>query len=86
MAPAGALICPHCLGSLHLDRIQVFTAKSSKGGQKVIAVWMTILAVLFAIPLLGNVKPIIAVPSVIVLLCFGIAAVISAFGEGFGKK
>jgi hypothetical protein len=86
MAPSGALICPHCLGSLHLDRVQVFTVKSSGSSQKVIAVWMTILAVLFAIPLLGNVKPIIAVPSVIVLLCLGLAAVISAFGQGFSKK
>ena len=86
MVAAGALICPHCLGSLHLDRAQVFTVHSTVKSQKIIAIWMTILAVLFAIPLLGNVKPVIAIPSVIVLLCLGIGAVISAFGMGIGKK
>lgn len=85
-APVGALICPHCLGNLHLDRVQVFTVKSTIKSQQIIAIWGTILAVLFAIPLLSNVKPIIAVPSVIVLLSMGLAAVISAFGLGFGKK
>ena len=84
--PMGALICPHCLGSLHLDRVQVFTVASSVNSQKLIAIWMTIIAVLIAIPLLGTVKPIIAVPSVIVLLCFGLGAVVSAFGLGFGKR
>ena len=86
MAPIGALICPNCLGSLHLDRVQGVTIKGNAKTQKIIAVWMTILAVLFAIPMLGNVKPVIAVPSVIALLGLGMFAVISAFGLGFGKK
>ena len=87
MVAAGALICPQCLGSLHLDRVQVFMLKGPGFNyQKVVAVWMTILAVLFAIPFLGHVKPIIAIPSVIVLLCLGIAAVVMAFGDKFNKK
>ena len=86
MVATGALICPNCLGSIHLDRAQVVTVHSTLKSQKIIAVWMIILAVLIAIPLLGNFKPVIAVPSVIVLLCLGIGAVISAFGMGFGKK
>lgn len=86
MAPAGALICPHCLGSLHLDRVQKFNISTNTKTQKIVAVWMTILIVLFAIPLLGSVKPIIAIPSVIALLCLGVGAVISAFGLGFQKK
>jgi hypothetical protein len=86
MAPMGALICPHCLGSLHLDRAQKFSVVANTGNQKVLVIWVTILVVLFAIPLLGKVSPAIAVPSILVLLALGIAAVISAFGLGFGKK
>jgi len=86
MAPAGALICPHCLGSLHLDRAQKINVVSNGKTQKIVAVWMTILIVLFALPLLQHVKPIIAIPSVIVLLCAGIGAVVSAFGLGFHRK
>ena len=86
MAPAGALICPNCLGSLHLDRAQGFNIKVNKRSQKIIAVWLTILAVLFTIPLLSHVQPIIAIPGVIVLLCLGMAAVVSAFGLGFQKR
>ncbi|MBI1334650.1 MAG: hypothetical protein JST12_08330 [Armatimonadetes bacterium] len=86
MAPAGALICPHCLGSLHLDRAQKFNVATNKKSQKIFAVWVTILVVLFAIPLLRGVTPAIAVPSVLVLLGLGIGAVISAFDLGFHKK
>ncbi len=86
MAPAGALICPNCLGSLHLDRAQKFNLRTNSGTQKIVAIWMTILICLFAIPLLQNVKPIIAIPSVIVFLCVGVGAVISAFGLGFNKR
>jgi hypothetical protein len=54
--------------------------------QKIIAIWVTILVVLFAIPVLGSLKPAIAIPSIIVLLGLGLGAVISAFGLGFNKK
>ena len=86
MVPAGALICPNCLGSLHLDRVQGFNLKTNKRTQKIVAVWMTIMIVLFAIPLLGSVAPAIAIPSVIVLLGLGIWAVVSAFDLGFHRK
>lgn len=86
MVAAGALICPHCLGSLHLDRVQKFNIKTNGRSQKIVAIWVTIMVCLFAIPLLGVAKPIIAIPSVIILLVAGIAAVVSAFGLGFNHK
>jgi hypothetical protein len=85
MSPAGALICPHCLGNLHLDRVQVFTISHVVHTQKIIAVWATVLVCLIGIPMLGHVKPIIAIPSVIVLLIIGIVAVVSAFSQKFEK-
>ena len=86
MVPAGALICPNCLGSVHLDRAQKMNVIGNKKNQKIIAIWVTILVVLFAIPVLGSLKPIYAIPSVIVMLGLGLTAVISAFGLGFSKK
>ena len=85
MSPTGALICPHCLGNLHLDRVQVFTMSHIVQTQKIIAVWVTILICLIAIPMLGKVKPVIAVPSIIAMIGLSITAVVLAFNQKFEK-
>jgi hypothetical protein len=86
MVPAGDLICPSCLGNLHLDRVQVFKMTYAVQTNKIIAVWVTVIICLIAIPMLGKTKPIIAVPSIIVLLGVGIGAVITAFSHRFETK
>jgi hypothetical protein len=85
MVPCGALICPNCLGNLHLDRVQVFTLTHFVHTQKIIAVWVTVIICLIAIPMLGKTKPVIAVPSIIALIGIGIGAVVSAFSQRFDK-
>lgn len=86
MVPCGELICPNCLGNLHLDRVQVFTMSNIVHTQKIIAIWVTVIICLIAIPMLGKTKPVIAVPSIIALLGIGIGAVISAFSQRFEPK
>jgi len=85
MVACGALICPICLGNIHLDRVQVFTLSHVVQTQKVIAVWVTVIICLIAIPMLGKTKPIIAVPSIIALIGVGIGSVVAAFSQRFDR-
>ena len=86
MVDCGDLICPNCLGNLHLDRVQVFTMSNIVHTQKIITIWVTVIICLIAIPMLGKTKPVIAVPSIIALIGIGIGAVLSAFSQRFEPK
>jgi hypothetical protein len=86
IAPAGALICPHCLGSIHLDRARKFSVVHNKKLQKVITIYATLLIVLMAMPLVAQLNPVLSIALTIGLLAIAIWAVIYAFGLGLTEK
>ncbi len=74
-----ALICPRCLGSVHLDRARSSSVLYNRKTQKIITIWSCLLIVLFLVPMMGQFPPAITIPTVIVLLGVAVWAVVSAF-------
>ena len=85
-APASALICPHCLGSIHLDRTRKGSLVHNKRAQKIISVWASLMIVVFSIPSLGQLPPFVSIPAILVMCAVAIWAVVTAFGLGFQKS
>lgn len=77
--PPSALICPRCLGSVHLDRARSSSVLYNRRTQKIITIWSSLLLVLFLIPMMGQFPPVITIPVVIALLSIAVWAVVSAF-------
>jgi hypothetical protein len=86
MAPRGALICPHCLGSLHLERSRKFSVVHNDKFKKIVTIYATLLIILLAIPLLGQLSPFLSVPTILVMLAISIYAVASAFGMSLSRR
>ncbi len=74
-----ALICPRCLGSVHLDRARSSSVLYNRKTQKIITIWSCLLLVLFLVPMMGQFPPAVTIPTVIVLLGVAVWAVVSAF-------
>ena len=74
-----ALICPRCLGSVHLDRARSSSVLYNRKTQKIITIWSCLLLVLFLVPMMGQFPPGVTIPTVIVLLGVAVWAVVSAF-------
>jgi hypothetical protein len=86
LAPRGALICPHCLGSLHLERARKYSVVHNGQFRKIVTVYASLLIILLSIPLLGQFNPYISVPAILILLFAALWAVGAAFGLGFNKR
>lgn len=81
-SPASALICQHCLGSIHLDRARKGSLVHNRSAQKIVSVWASIMILVFAIPLAGQFQPLISIPSILVLSAVAMWAIAVAFGLG----
>ena len=77
--PPSALICPRCLGSVHLDRARSSSVMYNRKTQKIITIWSSLLLVLFLVPMMGQFPPAVTIPTVVVLLGVAVWAVVSAF-------
>ncbi|HLO98549.1 MAG TPA: hypothetical protein VK171_08135 [Fimbriimonas sp.] len=84
-APASALICPNCLGSLHLERALKGKVRSNRNFTKGVSVWIVAVVSLLAIPLLGQFPAGIAIPSIIAVIAVALYALYVAFGLGMKK-
>jgi hypothetical protein len=84
-APASALICPNCLGSLHLERALKGRVRSNRNFTKGLSVWIVAVAALLAIPLLGQFSAAIAIPSIAAVVAVALYALFVAFGLGMKK-
>lgn len=84
-APASALICPNCLGSLHLERALKGRVRSSRNFTKGVAVWIVAVASLLAIPLVGQLPVAVAIPLIALVVGVAIYALVVAFGLGMKK-
>lgn len=74
-----ALICPRCLGSLHLDRSQLSGVLYNRKTQKVITIWSCLLLIVFLIPMMGQFPPYITIPVILILVGISVWGVVSAF-------
>jgi hypothetical protein len=81
-SPASALICQHCLGSIHLDRARKGSLVHNKRAQKIVAIWASVMILIFAIPLAGQFPPQYAIPAILVLCAVAMWAIATAFGLG----
>jgi hypothetical protein len=78
-----ALICPHCLGSVHLDRARKSSISQNHPLQQILVCWAALLLILFIIPALGNFPPAVAIPGIILMLSLASWAVVKAFVTRF---
>jgi hypothetical protein len=79
--PPGNLHCPACGSRIILDRIKGRAAPSAMG-KKLLAVWITMVALIAGIPLVSQLSRPIALAGVFGLIGLGLAVVIVAFRPG----